>query len=199
MGVREQLGYELEPANAAQRVVQKIAASRPGSWVFQKALYPIDKALFRWTKGKVTVAGLMAGLPVILLTTTGAKSGVSRTMPLVGTPFGDDLAIIGSNYGQHRTPGWVYNLDADPTATVSYRDVSLPVTARRLDDDAADRVFEQASRAYPGYGRYRERADHRVVRVYVLEATSRDPASPSDQEGSPRRPNGGAASDRTLG
>lgn len=169
MGVLNELGYELKPANIAQRATQRVTGTRPGAWISQRTLYPIDKALFRATSGRLTVPGLMAGLPVIMLTTTGAKSGEQRTMPLVGTPFGDDVAIIGSNYGQERTPGWVYNLSADPSATVSYRDRSVEVVARRLDDDDADRVFEAATAWYPGYGKYRGRADHRVIRVFVLE------------------------------
>lgn len=175
VGVLEQLGYELGPPNAAQRLTQKVAASRPGAWTTQRVLYPLDKVVFRSTKGRATVASLTAGLPVIMLTTTGAKSGEQRTMPLVGTPYGDDIAIIGSNYGQERTPGWVYNLEADPVAAVAYRDVTVDVIARRLDDVEADRVFAAAAKTYAGYGHYRQRADHREIRVFALEAP--EPAS----------------------
>jgi deazaflavin-dependent oxidoreductase (nitroreductase family) len=170
VGVLEQLGYELRPPNAAQRLTQKVTASRPGAWTAQRVLYPFDKVVFRSTKGRATVASLTAGLPVIMLTTTGAKSGEQRTMPLVGTPYGDDIAIIGSNYGQERTPGWVYNLEADPAATVTYRDVAVDVIARQLDADEADRVFEAAAKNYAGYGHYRQRADHREIKVFALGA-----------------------------
>jgi deazaflavin-dependent oxidoreductase (nitroreductase family) len=169
MGVLDELDYELTPPNATQRVIQKLASSGPGAWTAQRVLYPIDKAVFKISKGRLTAASLTAGLPVIMLTTTGAKSGQLRTMPLVGTPFGSDVAIIGSNYGQERTPGWVYNLEANPSATLSYRDASVEVVARRLDDDDADCVFEVATKAYPGYGLYRQRADHRVIKVFALE------------------------------
>ncbi len=175
MGVLDELGYTVEPANLAQRATQTVTGTRAGAWISQRTLYPLDKALFRASGGRLTVPGLMAGLPVIMLTTTGAKSGQPRTMPLVGTPFGDDLAIIGSNYGQQRTPGWVYNLGANPSATVSYRDRTVDVVARRLDEAAADRVFEAATATYAGYGKYRGRADHRVIQVFALEL----PSSPS--------------------
>ena len=164
MGVLDELDYVLKPANAAQRVTQRIAASGPGAWVFQRTLYPVDKMLYKRTDGRLTVPGLMAGLPVIMLTTTGAKSGEPRSMPL-----GDDLAVIGSNYGQQRTPGWVYNLETDPAATVSYRDRSVEVTARAATDAEADEAFEIAASFYPGYGKYRARASHRTIRVFVLE------------------------------
>ncbi len=169
MGVLDELDYELKPANAAQRVTQRIAASAPGAWVFQRTLYPVDKVLYERTDGRLTVPGLMAGLPVIMLTTTGAKSGEPRTMPLVGIPLDDDLAVIGSNYGQQRTPGWVYNLEADPAATVSYRDRSVEVTARLARDSEADEAFAVAATFYPGYGKYRARASHRTIRVFILE------------------------------
>lgn len=169
MGLLDELGYVITPANTAQRFTQRVTGTRGGAWLSQRTLYPIDRAIFRWTDGRHSVPGLMAGLPVILLTTTGAKTGRERTMPLVGTPWGEDLAIIGSNYGQEHTPGWVYNLEADPTATVAYRDVSVPVTARRLGEEESDEVFAKAASVYPGYGKYRGRADHRVIRVFLLE------------------------------
>jgi deazaflavin-dependent oxidoreductase (nitroreductase family) len=169
MGVLSELGYVVKPANAAQRATQKIAASGPGSWAFQKTLYAVDRPLFRASKGRLSVPGLLAGLPVIMLTTTGAKSGLARTMPLVGIPMGDDLAVIGSNYGQEHTPGWVHNLLADPTATVAFRDRSVEVTARPATDAEADEAFEAGARFYSGYAKYRARASHRVIRVFVLE------------------------------
>ena len=128
--------------------------------------------MYRRTDGRVTVPGLVAALPVIMLTTTGAKTGQSRSMPLVGTPMGDTLAVIGSNYGQQATPGWVYNLEADPAATVAYRDRSVAVTSRPATDAEANEAFDIATTIYPGYGKFRERADHRMIRVFVLEPTA---------------------------
>jgi deazaflavin-dependent oxidoreductase (nitroreductase family) len=176
MGVLDELGYEVKRANGAQRLTQKFGASRPGAWLFQKILYPIDKALYKATEGRLTGPGLLAGLPVIMLTTTGAKSGLTRTMPLVGIPLGDDLAVIGSNYGQKPTPGWVHNLEADPTATVTYRDRSVDVTARAASDAEADEAFAVGATLYPGYAEYRTRAGHRRIRVFVLVPSTR-PAS----------------------
>ena len=161
VGVLEQLGYELTPPNAVQRLTQKVAASRPGAWAAQRVLYPLDKVLFRSTGGRSTVASLTAGLPVIMLTTTGAKSGEPRTMPLVGTPYGDDIAIIGSNYGQERTPGWVYNLESDPVAVVR---VSRRCSRR-------DRPTARRGRIRPGVRG--GRADLRGLRL--LPSTRRPP------------------------
>ena len=170
MGVLAELDYRPKPANAAQRVVQKVASGGPGSWVFQRTMYPIDKQLYRRTDGRVTVSGLLAGLPVVLLTTTGAKSGQKRTMPLVGIPVDDDMAVIGSNFGQQSTPGWVYNLHADPRAEIEYRARTVSVVARRAADDEAAEAFRLAAPIYGGFERYVERASHRTIRVFVLES-----------------------------
>jgi len=172
MGSLHELGFEVKTANALQRMIQAVGSSRPGAWLFSKTLYQPDKVLFKATGGRLTVPAFLAGLPVVMLTTTGAKTGQRRTMPLLGIPVGEDLAVIGSNYGQKNTPGWVYNLEADPSAAVGYRDRTVDVVARRADEAEADRVFDLASAVYPGYAKYRTRADHRVIRVFVLETAT---------------------------
>lgn len=166
----EILGLSVPESNAAQRLTQKVSGSRPGSWLFQRTLYPIDKFLYRRTNGKITVPRLLAGLPVIMLTTTGAKSGEARTMPLVGVPMpSGSVAIVGSNYGQKRTPGWVYNLRADPTATVSHLGTDVDVVARPATEDEADAAFVAAAPIYGGFANYRERAAHRTIQVFILD------------------------------
>jgi deazaflavin-dependent oxidoreductase (nitroreductase family) len=159
----------VKAANAIQRVTQKVAASGPGAWVFQRTMYSIDKGLYRLTKGRLTVPGLMAGLPVIMMTTTGAKTGKDRTMPLLGIPMDDDLAVIGSNYGQKATPGWVYNLRAKPEATIERGSKSVEVVARSATAAETERAFEAGAAFYGGFPKYRARASHREIEVFVLE------------------------------
>ena len=169
MGLISEPDYEVKDANAIQRVTQKVAASGPGAWVFQRTMYSIDKGLYRLTKGRLTVPGLMAGLPVIMMTTTGAKTGKDRTMPLVGIPMGDDLAVMGSNFGQSSTPGWVYNLRAKPEATVEFGSESVAVAARSATTAETERAFEAGAAFYGGFPKYRQRASHREIEVFVLE------------------------------
>ena len=167
MGLAEAIGYEVKPSNAAQRLMQTVASSRPGSWAFSKVLHHADRQVFKLTKGRTTVPTIVAGLPVVMVTTTGAKSGQARTMPLLAIPVGSDLAIIGTNFGQTNTPGWVFNLEADPHATVTYRERNVSVIARVADE--YDTALSAAAKVYPGYDKYRERISGREVRVFVLE------------------------------
>ena len=168
MTILEDLGYEFTPPNAARRSMQKLGSTRPMAWLFQRTLFPLDKMVFHRTGGRTSITGLLAGVPVLLLTTTGAKSGEPRTMPLLGIPFDEGLALIGSNFGQERTPGWVYNLEADPHATIGYLDKTVEVVASRAEQSQTEEVFARAAEIYPGYAEYRRRADHRTIRVFLL-------------------------------
>jgi deazaflavin-dependent oxidoreductase (nitroreductase family) len=166
-----ELGYEAKTASALQRGVQTFGATRAGAWIFQRALYPMDKMMYKSTHGRVTVAGLLGGLPVIMLTTTGAKTGKPRSMPLIGFPTGDSLTVLGTNFGQKPTPGWVYNLRGNAAASVGYRDHMVDVTARRATDVETDEAFRLAATVYPGYKNYRSRATNREILAFVLDAT----------------------------
>ena len=172
MGLIQELGYEAHEANGAQQLMQSIASSRAGSWVFSKTLHHLDRAMFKLTSGRTTVPELLAGLPTIMVTTTGARTGQRRPSPLVGIPLDGDLAIVGSNFGQQNTPGWVYNLLADPHCEVGNEQAVVAATARLADEATTERVFEAGAGIYEGYSKYRERADHREIRVFILESAA---------------------------
>lgn len=169
MALLTELGYTVRTPNLIQRAIQTLASTPPVAWLFQRTLYPLDKWLFRVSGGRVTVPGIMAGLPVIMLTTTGARSGQPRTMPLLGIPSDDALVVLGTNWGQEPTPGWVYNLRADPAAIVGYRGISVQVVARLAEVSETAEAFSVASKVYPGFGPYRDRIDGREVSVFVLD------------------------------
>ena len=170
MGLLEQLNFRVRSANRLQRAFQSAASQRWAGPLLSKTLYPLDRAAFRGTGGRHTVASLIAGLPVIMLTTVGARTGADRMMPLLGITMGDHLAVIGSNFGTQSTPGWVYNLEAHPHGTVEYRDRTVAVTARRADPREAESVFDLAATVYGAFPAYRERAAHRDIRVFILAA-----------------------------
>lgn len=81
----------------------------------------------------------------------------------------DEIALIGTNFGQAGTPTWVLNLEADPRATATHRGVSLEAVARPASDDERAEILEAAGRVYVGYPKYFRRVTDRHVRVLVLE------------------------------
>jgi deazaflavin-dependent oxidoreductase (nitroreductase family) len=164
------LGYAHSSANPLHRLVRWGAGTRAGGWVFSRTLRHLDDAVGRLTRGRHSAPGLLAGLAVLDVTTTGRRSGRRRTSHLIATPYGDGLALLGTNFGQAATPAWVHNLEADPRATVTYRGTSREVVARAASASEAAEVFELAARSYPGYAHYRRRVgESRRIRVFVLE------------------------------
>jgi len=169
MGLAADLGYHHRPANRSQRVVQALGSSRAGAWVFSKTLRHLDTAVGRLSRGRHSAPQLLAGLPVLDLTTTGRRSGQARTSHLIAIPVGDDLALLGTNFGQPSTPAWVLNLEADPGARATYRGRTVPVRARPATEAERATVLERSRGIYGGYEKYEQRITARRVRVFVLE------------------------------
>jgi deazaflavin-dependent oxidoreductase (nitroreductase family) len=169
VGLIDQLGYRIPEANRLQRLVWKVSSSRPGAWLFAKSLHHIDRLVLRLSRERVTVPGVLAGLPVLTLASTGARSGQRREVPLVGVPTGDQIAVIGTRFGQPRTPGWYFNLRAEPRAEVGYRGRTVPVVAREAEGDEREAVWARGCQIYAGYQAYARRLDHRQIHVMVLE------------------------------
>ncbi len=170
MRVQAELGFTWKPPNALQRALQRVGATRPGSWLFQRTLYRIDRPLHRWSSGRITLPGLVVGLPVVMLTTTGARSGLPRTMPVAAIPWGADIAILGTNYAQPRSPAWVHNLLADPQATVTWRQSRVRVRARVARADEVEGIWSMADEVFIGFTGYRARVHDRAVYQFVLES-----------------------------
>ncbi len=169
MGIAEELGYHHRPPNVAQRGVQALGASRPGAWLFSRTLRGMDRWVQRATDGRHTMPGLLAGLPVLRLTTTGRRSGVPRSSYLLAIPYGDTLTLLGTNFGQASTPAWVLNLEADPSATLTFRGRSVTVVSRLATSEEHAEVLTRAEAVYVGYRRYQERIADRRLRIFVLE------------------------------
>ena len=97
-------------------------ASTPATARFcARTLHRLDEPMLRRSGGKRSLTSWLTGLPIVELTSTGARSGLPRTSPIVGVPDGDRLVLIASNYGQRRNPAWYYNLKANPRCTIAFR------------------------------------------------------------------------------
>jgi deazaflavin-dependent oxidoreductase (nitroreductase family) len=169
-GLAADLDYSHSSANPAHRLARWAAGTRPGGWVFAHSLRHLDDVVGRLTGGRHSAPSLLAGLAVLDVTTTGRRSGRSRTSHLIATPYDGTLALLGTNFGQSSTPAWALNLEADPRAVITYRGASREVTARAATPEEADEIFALAGRFYPGYLSYRRRVGAgRRIRAFVLE------------------------------
>lgn len=157
-------------ANAIQRLLRRLAASGPGSWLFARILHHIDRPVYRLTGGRHTFATLVSGLPVVMLTTTGARSGLPRTVPVLGLPTPDGIAVIASNYGQARHPAWYHNLRADPEGEIAVDGERRRFRAAEAQGERRDRIWQQGLRVYPGWSQYERRASNRRIAIFVLES-----------------------------
>jgi deazaflavin-dependent oxidoreductase (nitroreductase family) len=121
---------------------------------------------FRANEGKVS--GQFANANLLLLTTTGAKSGQSRVSPLAYFRIDGKLIIIGSFAGAPFNPAWVHNLRANPAAHVEVGTDSFDVTARELPAAERDALFEKIAAAAPGFGEYQSKTS-RVIPLFELQ------------------------------
>ena len=125
----------------------------------------LHSSVYRATGGKV--GGRLLGSPVLLLTTTGRKSGRPRTIPLLYLPAGETLVVVASNGGTAGDPAWWLTLEDDPEANVEVGGRKLRVRAEEAEGEERRRLWEQLVRMYGAYQQYQERTDRRIP-VVVL-------------------------------
>ena len=123
-------------------------------------------AEFRANGGKV--GGPFEGADLLLLTTTGAKSGAARTSPLGYLRDGDRLLLAASAAGAPKNPDWFHNVRAHPEVTVELGSDTFPATASVPDGTERDVLWDKVTAALPGYAEYQKGTD-RVIPVVVLK------------------------------
>jgi deazaflavin-dependent oxidoreductase (nitroreductase family) len=121
---------------------------------------------FRANEGKV--GGPFEGAPVLLLTSTGAKSGEQRTTPVVYQPDGERMVIFASKAGAPNNPAWFHNLRANPTATVEVGSDTVEVEAVVTDGDERERLFSKQKQLMPQFADY-EQKTARQIPVVALQ------------------------------
>ena len=123
---------------------------------------------YRETDGEVGY--LWNGVPTLLLTTTGRRSGDARTSALIFGRDGDDYLVVASMGGAPSHPAWYLNLSAEPTVEIQVKGDHIPVTARTASDDEKPRLWKIVSEVWPNYDVYQTRTD-RAIPVVVLSPT----------------------------
>jgi deazaflavin-dependent oxidoreductase (nitroreductase family) len=121
---------------------------------------------FRANDGKV--GGNFAGAPLLLLHSTGAKSGEERIHPMMYQAVESGYAVFASKAGADSHPAWYYNLEAYPDASVEVGTDTVDVTARVLGDEEREPIWTKQKADFPGFAGYEEKTD-RVIPVVVLE------------------------------
>lgn len=120
---------------------------------------------FRSNHGKV--GGPFEGAPVLLLTSTGAKTGKQRTSPVMYLQDGDRLLVFASKAGAPTNPDWYHNLLTNPTVTVEVGDDKFEANATPLQGEERDRFFNRQAELYPGFREYQEKTT-RTIPVVAL-------------------------------
>jgi len=161
-------GRSFAEANWFQRGFRTFAASAVGSKIFAITAAPLDRVVHRLTNGRRTAAGVLTGIPAVILTTTGAKSGLERSVPVLGIPHPDGLGVIASNFGSTHHPAWYYNLRAHPDARVSVDGDEWKARARLADPAERDELWARGLEIYPGWRNYVSRAGDRHIEAFVL-------------------------------
>jgi F420H(2)-dependent quinone reductase len=118
----------------------------------------------------------LVGMPVLLLTTTGRRSGKARTTPLTFLRDGADLVVIASNGGADRPPDWSLNLQQNPRAVVEIGPDELTVQARTASAEERERLWVEITAAFSGYARYQKKTA-RQIPVVILTPDEKPGAS----------------------
>lgn len=162
---------EIRSKNPLLLASQRFLSWRPVTNLVAPFMHHVDRFFLRLTGGRWDITQL-AGLPVIEVTTIGAKSGKQRTLPLAGLPDGDKFVLVASNYGREHNPAWYYNLIANPRCVVKNKGRVGAYIAREADEQENKYYYDIAISYYIGFAAYRQRAKNRKIPVMILEPTN---------------------------
>lgn len=131
-----------------------------------RLLWRVHRFGYRASGGRL--GGRIVGMPVLLMTTTGRRSGRPHTTALTYRREEKNLVVVASNGGARQHPAWYLNLRARPQAEVQIGRERLSVRSREATSPEYDRLWTQAVQAYRGYGVYKTRTARRIP-VVILE------------------------------
>jgi F420H(2)-dependent quinone reductase len=143
-------------------VLRHIGATRIGVWVIKHVVSPLDRLIYQRTGGRGVFTGKPLG-PLLLLTTTGRRSGADRTTPVFYLRDGERLVLCNVNPGFERPNPWTLNLRANPVARVQIGPVSGIYQAHEASKAEVDRYWPQLVQIWPAYQTFYERSGQRLV------------------------------------
>jgi deazaflavin-dependent oxidoreductase (nitroreductase family) len=151
---------------AFRSLLDRLAATRPGTWIGLHVASRIDPWLLKRTRGRLST---VVGQRVLVLEHLGAKTGRPRATPLIYATDGAAIVIVASNGGRARQPAWYHNLRANPGCQILVRGRSRRCHARVAHGGERERLWSLAVEVFGGYETYQRRADGRVIPVVLLE------------------------------
>lgn len=135
----------------------QLFSTKAGGAVWRKIAVPNEAPIMKATGGRVR---LSVGIPVVVLTSIGARSGKRRETPLAYFTDGDDVILIASNYGRERHPSWYHNLLAHPECELHIGPRGGPFVAREVEGADRDRLYALAAdRLNKGWDLYKQRVN----------------------------------------
>ncbi|WAC92625.1 nitroreductase family deazaflavin-dependent oxidoreductase [Mycobacterium sp. Aquia_213] len=159
---------DFSESNALNRFIRFFAGTRLGAALFRPTAHHLDELVSKLSRGKLSFVGLASGLPVVILTTLGAKSREPRTVAVLGIPYADGLGLIASNWGDSKHPGWYHNLKANPEGTVTVGAETWTAVARQATSRERDEIWAKGVVFYPAWSKYEDRTGGRHIEAFVL-------------------------------
>lgn len=123
---------------------------------------------FRANGGRV--GGNFEGAPLLLLHSTGAKTGIERVNPMMYQAVGSDYAVFASKAGMPTNPDWFHNLVAHPDAAIEVGTETIRVTARVAEGDEREKIWSKQKAAYPGFADYEQKTTRQIPVVILTPA-----------------------------
>ncbi len=134
--------------------------------VLVELFWKVHPRLYRWTGGRI--GGRIVNLPVLLLTTTGRRSGEAHTKALTYLPSGDSYVVIASYLGEPHHPAWWLNLKSNSRAEIQVGSRQLAVVAREAEGEERERLWNEVVSRQKDYAEYQSRTQRRIP-VVVLD------------------------------
>jgi deazaflavin-dependent oxidoreductase (nitroreductase family) len=147
------------PRTFAQRSMVAFSMTSAGTWFLKNISRRMDPALHRASGGRLTTVMVT---PVVLLTATGAKSGVERTIPLLYFTDRDRVIVMASNYGGQRHPAWYHNVTVNSHVTLSAGGFAGRFVAAEATGEERERLWGLAQQLAATYGRYEVRSGRQI-------------------------------------
>lgn len=153
------------------RLIQQLFSTKWLTPFTINAMHHFDRMMFKLSGGRYTMTSIFAGLPLVMVHTIGAKSGLKRSIPLIcirENPDDTEFAIIASNYGQDKLPSWYYNLKANPQVECTIQGVTKTYLSTEADGEDYRHYWSIAEKIYIGYPKYKQRTVRHIPIMIMI-------------------------------